>query len=95
MYKIGNGMLFFGIKNWYWQFFSISKAGIGKVEMFKIGFAYLHTQSYGKQKYILMFESIGPCELNPISKEKYILSNLSKYFCFLTEWWRMHSNVLA
>ena len=64
MYKIGIGMLFFWNQKLVLAIFSISKAGIGKVEMFKIGFAYLHTQSHGKQKYILMFESIG---LSPLS----------------------------
>ena len=33
--------------------------------------------------------------LNPISRKKYLISNLIIYFHFLTEWWRTHSNVLA
>ena len=62
MYKIGIGMLFFWNQKLVLAFFS--KAGIGKVKMFKIGVAYLRTQSHGKRKYILMFESIG---LSPLS----------------------------
>ena len=33
--------------------------------------------------------------LNPISRKKYLISNLNIYFHFLTESWRTHSNVLA
>ena len=33
--------------------------------------------------------------LNPISRKKYLISNLIISFHFLTEWWRTHSNVLA
>ena len=50
-----------------------------------MGFSYLR----------ISWDWVKPYGLNPISRKKYLISNLIIYFQFLTEWWRTHSNVLA